>query len=361
MILIGIVGLCVVAALWVLLYFYFIRRTDRFMENWEREIKEKADKSTLKSIQALEEVAKGIEGIPESIQSLEEAAEAIKTSRKAMEKFAYERGFIPKYPSQEITTPESAKEPQLEPRAISEEVEILKERMKDLPVYLDRSASVSKGKGKEDAMEGLRTEGKEAMYEGRWREAIDYFQKALTLASGKDKTILLHRVGICNYFIGNLDQALANFEESLSQAREVQDRQTEAVVLGNIGLIYQKKDDLDKALKCYEDALKIDSQIGRREHVAIGLSNIAQIYQAKGDLDSALKYLENALKIAKDIGFREGEASDLDNIGVIYQIKGENDKALRLYEDALKIFKEIGAEREIEITERNIQRLLKTE
>ncbi|MCJ7576849.1 MAG: hypothetical protein MUO91_00175, partial [candidate division Zixibacteria bacterium] len=61
MILIGIVGLCLVAILWVLLYLYFIRRADRFMENWEREIKEKAEKSTLKSIRSLEEVAKAIE------------------------------------------------------------------------------------------------------------------------------------------------------------------------------------------------------------------------------------------------------------------------------------------------------------
>lgn len=117
MIMIGIVGLCLVAILWVLLYFYFIRRTDRFMENWEREIKEKAEKSTLKSIQALEEVAKGIEGLPESIQSLEEATEAIKTSRKAMEKFAYERGFIPKPFPERISTTEPVKEPELEPIA----------------------------------------------------------------------------------------------------------------------------------------------------------------------------------------------------------------------------------------------------
>jgi hypothetical protein len=117
MILIGIVGLCLVAILWVLLYLYFIRRTDRFMDNWEREIKEKAEKSTLKSIQALEEVAKGIERLPESIQSLEEAAEAIRTSRKAMEKLAYEKGFISKPPPEEIIPPEPVKESKLEPIA----------------------------------------------------------------------------------------------------------------------------------------------------------------------------------------------------------------------------------------------------
>ena len=115
MILIGIVGLCLVAILWVLLYIYFLRRADRFMENWEREIKEKAEKSTFKSIQSLEEVAKAIETLPESIQSLEEAAEAIKASRKEMERFAYDRGFIPKPPSEEVTTAEPEIETQVEP------------------------------------------------------------------------------------------------------------------------------------------------------------------------------------------------------------------------------------------------------
>lgn len=114
MILIGIVGLCLVAILWVMLYFYFIRRTDRFMENWEREIKEKAEKSTLKSIQALEEVAKGMEGLPESIHSLEEAAEAIEASRKAMEKFAFEKGFISKPPTEEIRASVSIIESELD-------------------------------------------------------------------------------------------------------------------------------------------------------------------------------------------------------------------------------------------------------
>jgi signal transduction histidine kinase len=114
MILIGIVGLWLVAILWVLLYLYFIRRTDRFMENWERKIKEKVAKSTFEGIQSLEEVAKAAETLPESIRSLKEAAEAIKASRKAMERFAFEKGFIDKPISQEIPTPESIIESQLE-------------------------------------------------------------------------------------------------------------------------------------------------------------------------------------------------------------------------------------------------------
>lgn len=61
------------------------------------------------------------------------------------------------------------------------------------------------------------------------------------------------------------------------------------------------------------------------------------------------------------MGLRLGEANALGNIGLIYKGKGEKEKALKHYENALKIFTEIGAKREIEITERNIQRLVKSE
>ena len=117
MILVGIIGLCLVAILWVLLYFCFIRRTDRFMENWEKEIKEKAEKATRESIQSLEEAAVELEASLEGIQSLEEAAEAIKASRKAIEELGVEKGFIPKPPSKRISTAQPVKEPELEPIA----------------------------------------------------------------------------------------------------------------------------------------------------------------------------------------------------------------------------------------------------
>jgi hypothetical protein len=114
MIAIGIIGLCLVAGLWVLLYFYFLRRTDRFMDNWEKEIKEKAEKATQESLQMLQEAANALEASVENVQSLHEASEAIKASRQAMERFAFEKGFIPKLPAEEIKVSAPITEPQLE-------------------------------------------------------------------------------------------------------------------------------------------------------------------------------------------------------------------------------------------------------
>jgi tetratricopeptide (TPR) repeat protein len=201
MILIGIVGLCLVAILWVLLYLYFIRRTDRFMENWEREIKEKAEKSTLKSIQSLEEVAKAIETLPESIQSLEEAAEAIKASRKAMEKFAFEKGFIPEPSPQEITIPPPTPlgKDRKDKEKIARAIEICKKEIELNPDSLVLCCNL----------------GKSYCKLGRYKEAIEIYKKAIEL--NPDSWVLWNNLGTCYFKLGRYKEV----EETLTRAIEL--------------------------------------------------------------------------------------------------------------------------------------------
>ena len=199
------------------------------------------------------------------------------------------------------------------------EVEILKEQMKDLSVYLDGLPSVPKEKRKKIVIEGLRAEGEKAVGEYKWAEAIDYFQKALTLATGKDKGVILQRLGWCYYFTGDLSQALRNLQESLEQARLIKDSQGEAANLGNIGTIYQAKGDLDQALKYHQESLKIKKEIGYKQGEANSLNNLAAVYQQKGDLDKTLKCLEQALKIFEEIGMPEEIGIVKENIKRISQ------------------------------------------
>jgi|GEM_PF-4954897 len=115
MIVIGVIGLCLVGILWVLLYLYFVRRADRFMDAWENRIKEKAQQATQESLKSLEEATRAFEASLSGIESIQEAAQEITISRKALEEVALQRGLIPK-PSAEETAPrEQITEPQLEP------------------------------------------------------------------------------------------------------------------------------------------------------------------------------------------------------------------------------------------------------
>ena len=100
MIIIGVIGIFLVIILYVFLYLYFSRRADKFLETWKKELKEK-----------INQVAQ------EEIKPLQEAAQAIKASREAMEKFAFEKGFITKPVSEESSIPKTIIETQAEPIA----------------------------------------------------------------------------------------------------------------------------------------------------------------------------------------------------------------------------------------------------
>ena len=150
--------------------------------------------------------------------------------------------------------------------------------------------------------------------EAKYDEAIQIFRKLLPDAEGSQKVALLNLIGLCFHHQSEFDQALGSYKESLELAKEIKDKEGEAVALGNIGAIYQVKEELDKALE----------------------------------------YQEKALEINKELGRKEGIAQSLGNIGLIYSDKGELDKALENYNKSLGLFTEMGMTREIELVKSNI-------
>jgi F0F1-type ATP synthase membrane subunit b/b' len=89
---IGIIGLIIVALLWVLLYVYFIKRANRFMENWEKEFKAKIDNMMEPSLKALEDAAQGLNGIPVAMAQLKDAGEQLHDSAEKL-KIAVDKKF----------------------------------------------------------------------------------------------------------------------------------------------------------------------------------------------------------------------------------------------------------------------------
>jgi hypothetical protein len=87
------------------------------MDTWEKEMKERIEKTMAEGKKALEEASEVVKASHKPMQELEEAAEAIKASRIAMERFAIEKGFITKHVSEKSSMPETIIETQAEPIA----------------------------------------------------------------------------------------------------------------------------------------------------------------------------------------------------------------------------------------------------
>lgn len=125
--------------------------------------------------------------------------------------------------------------------------------------------------------------------------------------------------GVFSYDKGQLDQAIANFNQALALYPQY------AVAYNNRGSAYSQKGQLDQAIADYNQALSIDPQYAQ------AYSNRGCAYADKGQLDQALADQNQALSI---------DPQNYDayyNRGDVYKAKGLIDQAITDYTEAIKI------------------------
>ncbi len=176
-----------------------------------------------------------------------------------------------------------------------------------------------------------------------WDKAIEFFKTALNEAHDNQLVVLYNMIGLSNYFIGRIDEALANLELAASFAENLQNKEGRSASVGNISIIYRKKGELEKSLKYANEGLKLSEEINNKQYETAHFGNIGLIYQLKGELDTALYFFKKALSIDKAINNRDGEAADLGNIGIVYRLKGDLIQASMNYKKSLDIAIKVGS------------------
>ncbi|MDY7077505.1 MAG: tetratricopeptide repeat protein, partial [Chloroflexota bacterium] len=110
----------------------------------------------------------------------------------------------------------------------------------------------------------------------------------------------------------------------------------------NMAQVYVTRGDLDRALALYQESLQIKEQIGDIKGKAASLSMMAQVYVTRGDLDRALALYQESLQLKEQIGDIQGKAASLHNMAQVYVTRGDLDRALALYQESLQLKEQIG-------------------
>jgi tetratricopeptide (TPR) repeat protein len=121
-----------------------------------------------------------------------------------------------------------------------------------------------------------------------------------------------------------------------------QDRELELVASVFLGRVYQDIGQPQQALRKFEETLSIARAMDNRALAATILNNIGTVYQATGQPQLALQKFEEALPITREVGNRAGEATTLNSMGLVYQGTGQPQLALQKYQEALPITREVG-------------------
>ncbi|KPA15238.1 ATPase domain protein, prokaryote domain protein [Candidatus Magnetomorum sp. HK-1] len=156
---------------------------------------------------------------------------------------------------------------------------------------------------------------------------------------------------------GNLEEAIACFEQSIQIFEKLGDSNNMSVALGDIARLRTDKGELDEALRLHKERLDIFETLGNTLERAVTLGDIARIRVVRGDVDEALRIHEEVLQIFESIGDKRSRAITLGDIARIRVSKGEVDEALRLHVERLLIFEELGDRRSRVVTLGDIARI----
>jgi tetratricopeptide (TPR) repeat protein len=182
--------------------------------------------------------------------------------------------------------------------------------------------------------------------QGKYPEALDYLQKALGIrrevGDRPEEGTTLNNIGLVYHKQGKYTEALDHFQKVLSIRKEVKDRPGEGCTLNNIGMVYDTQDKHHEALDYYQNALGIHREVGDRSGEGGTFNNIGLVYHKQGLFPKALDYYQKALRISQELGDRPGEGGTLNNIGLIYYRLGKHINALDYYQKALGIRREAG-------------------
>ncbi|WP_341751186.1 tetratricopeptide repeat protein [Candidatus Tisiphia endosymbiont of Piscicola geometra] len=186
----------------------------------------------------------------------------------------------------------------------------------------------------------------------QYKEAQSNLEEALKTAFNQNNLQkhlrLMHMLGNAYYVMGQYDQAIEKYQESLEMRKLIyKDEPHPAIAdsLNNLGEAYRNKGQYDQAIEKSQESLEMMKLIYKDEpHPAIAgsLNNLGSAYQAKGQYDQAIEKYQESLKIKKLIYKDEPHpdiAASLNNLGVAYKAKGQYDQAIEKYQESLKINK----------------------
>ena len=178
-----------------------------------------------------------------------------------------------------------------------------------------------------------------------YREVIDLYSKLLGKLDPASDAVCFLGLGEVYHYLGNYDQSIYYYKESLSIMLKIGYSSGVGKVYGSMGNTYLAIKEYDLAISCYEKCFVISIKTNNQESIGSTLGNIGNIYFARQKYDTAIHYSEQHFTIAEKIGNLEGIGIALTNWGNELFKLGHHLEADQNFLRASEIFKQIGDRR----------------
>lgn len=147
----------------------------------------------------------------------------------------------------------------------------------------------------------------------------------------KESAALNNRIGIIFKKMQELENAKFHLNESVSQARKINDHKMEASSLMTLGNCFKMENDFDEAKKYYKKSIELCEEYDLKRTLAGNYNNYGSLQRMMKNPELAMKYYKKAVDINLEIGNDKWLSYNYNNLGILYKNK-------KLYAQAIKYF-----------------------
>jgi CHAT domain-containing protein/Tfp pilus assembly protein PilF len=199
--------------------------------------------------------------------------------------------------------------------------------------------------------DALNFQGAARFLRSRYPEAIDLFNKSLTiriqLGRERDAAGIHNNLGAIYQNIGEFQLSLDHFEAALKIFEDVNNESGIGAVSNNLAILYKNFGENELARKHYLRALEIARKQNDKRRIASALNNLATLYQNEADYPRALENYTKSLELSKEIDDQFGITTAYAGIGSVYKDMGDVETAEKYFRDNLKLRIELGEKRKL--------------
>ncbi|MEI2578911.1 tetratricopeptide repeat protein [Scytonema sp. PRP1] len=152
---------------------------------------------------------------------------------------------------------------------------------------------------------------------------------------------ILGTIAYAEEVLGRVEDAVAHYQQSLDFCPEA-DLQQKAATLGNMAGVIAQQGDIQRAIALWEQSLELYERIGDVRGKAVTLGNMARVIAQQGDIQRAIALWEQSLELYERIGDVGGKAATLNNMALLIAQQGDIQRAIALWEQSLELYERIG-------------------
>ena len=171
----------------------------------------------------------------------------------------------------------------------------------------------------------------------RFREVVNICNQ--TLETVKDYRIFM-RVAWAQDDLGDIESCLENYQQALKSCPD-DDEKLKSAILHNTAVVLVKQGQVEQAIALYQQSIDIEERIGDVQGKAATLHQMAGIYAQQGQVDQAIALYQQSLEIQESIGNVQGKAATLAMMGQLLANNGDFPTAITYFQESLTILQHL--------------------